>query len=114
MTVLELIKILKKCDPFAQTHFCYGDNQRVDVVDFVEFDASSGSVFFYENEPAWGNDSSLDGELELDTITSIGDGFAETTYREATSAEEKKEIQQAISEFRECLFKHCLPGHRNL
>lgn len=80
MTVYELIEILKKCDPSAETHFCYGDNERADAVEFVEFNTSSNNVFFYEDEPSW-DDSSLGDHLELDTITLIGDGFAETTYR---------------------------------
>lgn len=81
MIVSELIEILKKCDPNAETHFCYGDNESADVVEFVEFNVSSSNVFFYEGEPTWGNDSFLDNRLELDTITLIGDGFAETTYK---------------------------------
>lgn len=85
MTVLELIEILKKCDPCAETHFCYGDNERADAVEFVEFNAGSNNVFFYEDEPSWDTDSSLDDRLELDTITLIGDGFVETTYRENRS-----------------------------
>lgn len=85
MIVSELIEILKKCDPDAETHFCYGDNERADVVGFVEFNTSSNNIFFYEDEPSWDNDSSLDDRLELDTITLISDGFAETTYRECSS-----------------------------
>jgi hypothetical protein len=81
MVVSQLIEILEKCDPNAETHFCYGENQRADVVEFVEFNVSSRNVFFYEDEPTWGNDSSLDDRLELDTITLISDGFAETTYK---------------------------------
>ena len=81
MTVSQLIEILKKCDPNAETHFCYGESERADVVEFVEFNVSSGNVFFYEDEPTWGNDSSLDDRLELDTITLISDIFAETTYK---------------------------------
>lgn len=85
MTVYELMQILKKCEPDAETHFCYGENNRADVVEFVEFNSTSNNVFFYEDEPTWGNDSSLDDRLELDIITLISDGFAETTYRERPS-----------------------------
>ncbi len=81
MTVSQLIEILKKCNPTAETHFCYGENERADVVEFVEFNTSSNNVFLYEDEPIWGNDSSLDDRLELDTIILVGDGFAETTYK---------------------------------
>lgn len=87
MTVLELIKILKKCDPSAEILFCYEDNGRADVIGFVEFDTSSNNVFFYEDEPSWDTYSSLDDRLEPDTITLISDGFVETTYREPLSAE---------------------------
>lgn len=94
MTVSELIEILKKCDPSAETLFCYGEN-KVGFVGFVEFDTDSNNVFFYEDEPTWDTDSSLDYQLELHTITLINDGFAETTYREPLSAE-GKEIRQAV------------------
>lgn len=83
MIVSKLIEILKKCDPNAETHFCYGDNERVDVVEFVEFNVSGNNVFFYEDEPSWNNDSSLDDRLELDTITLISDDFIKSTYKVA-------------------------------